>query len=209
ERADTSPAGLDLGAHFTIPFRAPAAVGGYLRGLAAAAGDPGAALRLAAEVERLPTRTGSPPTAFLARGIRAEAALGSAREVRAALGTAIPPAWYIDAVATPFVSGPRERWRLAEALERLGRPEEAAAGYGTFGGFSFYDVAFLAPAERRLALLAERRADYGRARRHWARFAVLWRDAGPALQPLVVEARRKAGIPDPQPSTGTRMSPSR
>jgi serine/threonine-protein kinase len=192
-RADTSAESLDLGAYFTIPHRAPAVIRRYLQGLAAAAVDPAAALDVAGEVERAPVRTGSPAPAMLAAGIRSEVEWrrGRFEASRAAIAAAPPRPWYIDAIASAFVSGPRERWRMAEALERLGRPEEAAVWYDTFADRAIYDVVFLAPAERRLALLEEGRGNTAAARRHWARFAALWRDADPALQSLVAEARGK------------------
>ncbi|HSE28177.1 MAG TPA: serine/threonine-protein kinase [Gemmatimonadales bacterium] len=189
--ADTAPAALDLGAYFTIPYRSPAVIHTYLRGLAAAERNPGAAGAAAATLARLPGVTGAPTPALLGAGIRAEVAwlAGNAEQARAVLAAADTPTWYIDAIASPFVSAPRERWRMAEALERLGRPDEAATWFETFSEGSVYDAPFLAPAERRLALLAERRGDTAAARRHWARFAVLWKDADPELQPFVAEAR--------------------
>jgi hypothetical protein len=192
-RADTSPEGLDLGAYFTVPYRAPALVRRYLEGLAAATVSPPAALALAAEVARAPARIGSPDPAALAAGIRSEVEWrrGGIEAARAALAGSPSHAWYIDAISSVFISGPRERWRMAEALERLGRPAEAAAWFSTFADQAIYDVVFLAPAERRLALLAEQQGDAAAARRHWARFAALWKDADPALQPLVAEARGK------------------
>jgi hypothetical protein len=189
--ADTSPATLDLGVYFTIPYRAPAVIRGYLAGLAAATRSASAARQAAATLDRLPSRIGSPAPAFLAAGIRAEAAWrwGSAEEARAVLDTAAFRAWYLDASASPFVAGLRERWRHAEALERVGRLDEAAVRFNSFTDFTVFDAAFLAPAERRLALLEQQRGDSAAARRHWSRFAALWKDADPALQPLVAEAR--------------------
>jgi serine/threonine-protein kinase len=191
--ADTSPESLDLGAYFTIPYRAPALVRRYLQGLAAATVSPAAALEVAAEVGRAPARIGSPGPEMLAAGIRSEVEWrrGGVEAARAAIASAPPHAWYGDAISSVFISGPRERWRMAEALERLGRPTEAAAWYHTFSDRAIYDVVFLAPAERRLAQLAEQQGGSAEARRHWARFAALWKDADPALQPLVAEAGRK------------------
>jgi tetratricopeptide (TPR) repeat protein len=206
-RADTAPGLLDVASYFTIPYRAPAAIREYLRGLEAAArGDAGAALAAAGRVERFPSPIGSPGSGALAAGIRAELAwqAGNAEGAWAGLAEAPSQAWYIDAIASPFVSGERERWRVAEALERLGRPDEAAVWFNTFSDYSVYQLPFLAPAERRLALLAEQAGDADGALRHWARFAALWQDADADLQPWVAEARARL-----QPSTGTPMSPSR
>lgn len=56
--------------------------------------------------------------------------------------------------ASPFYSRGLERFLLAQSLETLGRPQEAAHWYATFHGQPLFDIVFYSPARTRLAALA-------------------------------------------------------
>jgi hypothetical protein len=61
-----------------------------------------------------------------------------------------------------------------------------------------YDYAVAGKTQRAQALMAyrlgelcEQRGDRARSIEYYSRFVTLWRDAGPALQPRVAEAKRR------------------
>jgi tetratricopeptide (TPR) repeat protein len=90
-----------------------------------------------------------------------------------------------------------EHPELARAYDRAGFPDSAIAVYKRFlatpalervelDAFELPDALF------RLAELYERRSARAAAARYYLRFAELWKDADPALQPRVALARRRA-----------------
>ena len=76
-------------------------------------------------------------------------------------------------------------------LREVGRRREALDWYATFPDPEAYDLAYLPAATLRRAELYDRLGNRAAARRFYARFADLWRDADPELQPLRAEALRK------------------
>lgn len=87
-----------------------------------------------------------------------------------------------------------DRYARAEALQALGRDDEALRWYATLGEAAVHELVFLAPAHLRQAEIYDRRGDAGRAAAHYRRFVELWHDADPELQPAVAAAgaRRRA-----------------
>jgi tetratricopeptide (TPR) repeat protein len=90
-----------------------------------------------------------------------------------------------------------EHPELARAYDRAGFPDSAIAVYERFLAAPTVDRveldAFELPrALFRLAELYERRGARGDAARYYHRFAQLWKDADPGLQPKVALARRRA-----------------
>ena len=85
-----------------------------------------------------------------------------------------------------------ERFDWHPEPELIGFRDEDASRY--YGGLSEgrYDIAFLAPAQMRLAEIAERAGDRRTAALHYARAARLWAAADPALRPIAERAKRKA-----------------
>jgi tetratricopeptide (TPR) repeat protein len=90
---------------------------------------------------------------------------------------------------SPFYSQGLERFRYAEALERLGRLDEALPWYGSFSSNSIFDLVYLVPSHLHRARIAERLGQRDEAIRHYQRVVTLWQDADAELQPLVEEAR--------------------
>lgn len=161
--------------------------------------------RLADSLERLATPAGAPHEAgqVLAQSVRATSAFyaGHYADVLRILGATPWPA-----VATAFEAEAHDRFIRAEALRALGRYEEAAGWYGSIAQRAAYELVYLAPSERRLGEMAERRGEYAEAARHYRRFVDLWAGADPALQPQVQAARQRlAALPAPtRPPVGDR-----
>ena len=83
-------------------------------------------------------------------------------------------------------------WELGLAFDLAGQPDSAAAAYERVANFPLLqdDVTFylqwsLAPSLRRLGEIYEARGDRTKAAEYYGRFVTLWRDADPALQPVV------------------------
>ena len=129
----------------------------------------------------------------------------SSREV--AQLTGLKPIAYDIRLASPFYSETRERYRLAELLERRGQDEDAAAQYRSFREHTVYEVPYWAPADLALGRIYERLADPERAAEHYRRVVDLWRDCDPELQPLVDEARgRLERLRSSAPGTNPELS---
>jgi tetratricopeptide (TPR) repeat protein len=87
-------------------------------------------------------------------------------------------------------------FEIATIYDRMGQADSALATYerivptpGLWGLFdNFYT---LAPTYKRLGELYEARGDRAQAREYYGRFADLWKDADPELQPLVREVRAR------------------
>ncbi len=174
-----------------------AAVQHYLLGLLASAdGDRRAAL---AEVEALLGLEGSTDVrraaANLARGVRADLAWrrgDAAATLDEVEGMVLGS--YLLATASPVLSGSRERYLRAWALDRLGRGGDAARWFGSFEHFSLYEVVFAPTAHVRAAEILER---MGRREEAAARYerALRWlAEADPELTPEIqrIEARLAA-----------------
>jgi tetratricopeptide (TPR) repeat protein len=89
-------------------------------------------------------------------------------------------------------------WEEGLAFERANLPDSALAAYQrAVGRGTFYkgigDSWGLAPSLKRLGELYEERGDKQRALEYYGRFADLWKDADPALQPAVREVRARMG----------------
>ena len=81
-----------------------------------------------------------------------------------------------------------EAFIRAELLHTLDRDREALQAYQGIADQLFHSGA---PAHLRLAEIYDRQGERQKAREHYARFAELWKDADPELQPLVEDARRR------------------
>jgi tetratricopeptide (TPR) repeat protein len=95
--------------------------------------------------------------------------------------------------SSPFYYKEYDQFIRAELLYTLGRDGEALQTYRDIADQLFHSGA---PAHLRLAEIYDRQGERQKAREHYARFAELWKDADPALRPLVEEARRRAFMPD-------------
>ncbi|HET7457580.1 MAG TPA: tetratricopeptide repeat protein, partial [Gemmatimonadaceae bacterium] len=131
--------------------------------------------------------------ADLAHAVRAQGAwhAGHAAEALSSLERINGEAPLELAANSPFYSHVAERYLRAEALHALGRDAEAARYYGGLAEGRF-DIAFLAPAQLRLAEIAERLGDRRAAALQYARAALLWKDCDSELRPIAERARRKA-----------------
>jgi tetratricopeptide (TPR) repeat protein len=86
---------------------------------------------------------------------------------------------------------------LAMAYDAAGQPDSAIAAYERYVNTPmwtrvFWDFTFLPGSYHRLAELHEVRGHMAQAAEYYRRFAELWKDADPELQPRVQAARRKA-----------------
>jgi tetratricopeptide (TPR) repeat protein len=97
---------------------------------------------------------------------------------------------------TQVQSAPLIRWLVAEAYERLDRPDSAAAYFERAiapvpeGGTDFAQLRMASSfAHRRLVLLYARMGRMEDARRHWKSFSEAFTRPDPEMKPLVEEAR--------------------
>ena len=88
-----------------------------------------------------------------------------------------------------------KRWLVAEAYERLGQPDSAAAYFelamspiGNGGALCDARIAY-SFAHRRLVLLYARMGRLDEARRHWEIFSATFTRPDPEMLPLIEEAR--------------------
>jgi tetratricopeptide (TPR) repeat protein len=92
----------------------------------------------------------------------------------------------------PYVFGPAHpRFLRAELLRRAGRDREALGWYQSVVEDYDYGIVYAAPVHLRQAEILDRLGWHAEAARHYARFAQLWSDADPSLQPLVTQARKR------------------
>jgi tetratricopeptide (TPR) repeat protein len=132
-------------------------------------------------------------TSDLRAGVLAELALEAGREDDALSALEGMPlaVWHQLHVSSPFFSAPRERYLRAVLLDQADRTEEAALWYGSFDEVAVHDLAYLAPAQLRLARMYERTGDLAGAVRHYTEFVRLWSEADPELQGVVEDARSR------------------
>ena len=172
------------------PTEPHTAMPGHLRAyvlglLEARLSRPERTLELAAELVELGEIPHAPGLHLdLAAGLRAEAArlAGDSAGVLERLAERHGRYNYQLAVFSPLFSQVRERWLRAEALYDLGRLEEADAWYESVAELNLFDLAYLAPARKRRAEIAERLGLAGQAAGHRRRVAELWRGADEDLQ---------------------------
>jgi tetratricopeptide (TPR) repeat protein len=89
-------------------------------------------------------------------------------------------------------------WELGLAFDLAGQPDSAVAAYELVANVpvrqdvaTFYLQWSLAPSLRRLGEIYEARGDRAKAAEYYSRFVTLWRDADPALQPVVRDVRSR------------------
>jgi tetratricopeptide (TPR) repeat protein len=84
---------------------------------------------------------------------------------------------------------------IGQAFEALGQPDSAIASYEAFldaGSWGDFDrTRKLGPVSNRLGELYEQQGNRAKAIESYSRFAELWKNADPALQPRVAEAKRR------------------
>jgi tetratricopeptide (TPR) repeat protein len=83
-----------------------------------------------------------------------------------------------------FRSQAHERYLRAQALEALGRDEEALGWYASLGWITA-EIFYVAPALLRSAEIYERLGDTEQAATYYRRFITRWGDCDPELRPLV------------------------
>jgi tetratricopeptide (TPR) repeat protein len=165
----------------------------YLMGLLAAGmGDEAGAIRRIAQLaagDR--SDEGGGLRSDLAKGVRAEIAWqrNRPREALQALEGVRMEVWYQFMTTSAFYSEARERYLRGQALEALGRFEDALPWYSSFAENSVYDLAYVAPGEMRQAEIDEKLGRQAEAVRHYRRFVELWQDADPEFQPMLQRAR--------------------
>ena len=81
------------------------------------------------------------------------------------------------------------RFLRAEILHGLGRDDEAVRWYSSLS--EQYDAMYLPLVHLRMGEIAARRGDKVEAARQYGRFASLWKNCDPELQPVVGRARRE------------------
>ena len=129
----------------------------YLAGiLSARLGDSAAAATHARRLEVL--GQGRDPIGLahrFAHGVRAAMAVQAGRpaDVLRQVEAEGQEMWYLIGNAGPSLSGGRERFLRAWALERTGRPEEAAYWYDSFKQYSIVDMVYRAEGLRRQAAI--------------------------------------------------------
>ena len=95
-----------------------------------------------------------------------------------------------------FQSAPLDRWLVAEAYERLDRPDSAAVYFERAiapmpdGGTNFEQIWMASSfAHSKLVHLYARMGRLEEARRHWELFATAFTQADPEMQPLIEDTR--------------------
>ncbi|HEX2723940.1 MAG TPA: BTAD domain-containing putative transcriptional regulator [Gemmatimonadaceae bacterium] len=105
-----------------------------------------------------------------------------------------------------FATDADRAYLSAELLRRLGREKEALVWYRIAADDEYGGVLYAAPAAFRSAEILERLGLTAEAIRSYDRFAEVWRNADPEMQPIVSGARtRSRQLRD----RGTNSSPSR
>ena len=171
----------------------------YLLGaLSARLGDAAAARRNAGTLERFDTTTAQGVIGrAMAHEVLGDLALlggrpaeGLAELDRSGLRGPYARTW-ARAFSSPFFSQAYERYLRARALSDLGRGTEALRWYHSLWMATAFDQLYLAPSELGQAEIYDRQGERAQALAHYRAFVNLWRDADPALQPMVRKARAR------------------
>lgn len=99
--------------------------------------------------------------------------------------------WYGFTIASPFYSQAAARFMEAELLFSLNRFAEAIPLYNSFAEYSFYDLIFLSPSQRRLGQIYEQTGQPELAIEHYRRFTELWRECEPEFRPQLEEVQNR------------------
>lgn len=94
-------------------------------------------------------------------------------------------------VRDPAYTYAAQHFLRAELLRQVGRLDEAAGWYESFGDDFGHDVIFMAPAHLRRGEIHERAGRNAQAVREYQQFIELWSNADSTLQPLVEAARAR------------------
>lgn len=190
-----APRNLTPSIFFTVHNDLHPAIIAYLNGLLhALAQQPEQAGQACKVLENI---TGQPEAAALARDlslvVQAQIAWQQNQPLQALalLRQRRPETWYGLTIASPFYSRALARFMEAELLFSLNRFEEAIPLYNSFAEYSFYDLIFLAPAQRRLGQIYEKMVQPREAAGHYRRFAELWKDCDPAFRARLEEAQNR------------------
>ena len=191
-RQPATPPAPNSGVFFRVHYDISRHARLYLEGMyAALADDFGAAARSATELEASPGTVDQRKLGRnLAQGIRAEVALrqGDSAQSLQHLGRAMEPVTYL-LHASAFYAGARERYRRGQLLEQAGKNEEALHFFTMLESQNFVESAYLAPSLLARGRISEKIGRGDAAAQHYARVLELWKDADPALQPMVDSAR--------------------
>ncbi|MGH7597281.1 MAG: CHAT domain-containing protein, partial [bacterium] len=98
---------------------------------------------------------------------------------------------YELAVASSFYAQSYERYLRASLLHELGRLDEALNWYNSFGEFSVYDLACLAPSHLQRGEIYETMGEREQAIQHYTRFITLWQNCDPELKPMITNAEAR------------------
>lgn len=140
---------------------------------------------------------GQPETVALAGdlslAVRAQIALRQKQTLQALalLRQRRQQSWYGFTIASPFYSQAAARFMEAELLFSLNRFAEAIPLYNSFAEYSFYDLIFLSPSQRRLGQIYEQTGQPELAIEHYRRFTELWRECEPEFRPQLEEVQNR------------------
>jgi tetratricopeptide (TPR) repeat protein len=170
----------------------------YLLGLVAVrVGRPAEVLRQADQLESHAARQvgeGSSHAKILAQYfatvLRAQVAYdeGDSEGALRLLEGATADDWWALRPAYLLLSQAYERYLRAQALEALGRDEEALRWYASFGWVSQADALYVAPALLQVAEIYDRLGDAQQAATYYRRFITRWADCDPELRPSLTAA---------------------
>jgi len=168
----------------------------YLTGLLdARLGNGAEALRHASDLENrsvVDTTDADRLAEYYAAILRARVAFEQGDHVEALrlLDTAVADDWWALRPWSLLLSQSQERYVRAQALEALGRYEEALVWYSSFGWVSGEEMFYVAPSLLRKAEIYEQLGDTEQAALHYRRFITRWRDCDPELRPVVEGAEQ-------------------
>lgn len=164
----------------------------YLLGLLSS-DDPAAVAEYADRLERFDvSRSAGSLPEDMAIGVRANALYqrNQFADANALYDGLLLHSWHQLNVASAFFSAGRQRFLRARTAQLVEQYDEALFWYRTFENTGVFDLPYVAPAHYFSAQIHEARGERAEARAHYARFAELWSNADPTLQPMVNDARR-------------------
>jgi tetratricopeptide (TPR) repeat protein len=145
--------------------------------------------------EEVASKERAPLGLALARSVRARVRIAEGDSL-AALGMLTDNpirAWWERSHVSLVFSQAHERFLLAELLTAHGRYDEAIGWLETAGKQSLPDLIYAAPAHLKLGEILEKLGRREEAAEHYRRFADLWSDCDPRLQPVRREAELRLG----------------